>query len=126
MNKTHRAFIGSCVTAVAMMVGLLLPGTSAAASSYVQSTGHAVVVVNQVNGNIIYCVSLVPGGGGAPVGECRRIGTISTASLAGNVQISVAQSEAFITNLETGVMVQCSLVSSGGVPIGSCRAVQLP
>ena len=112
--------------AIALVVLCLSYSIAAAAGTFVQAAGQSgVVVVNQLNGNITFCPSLVNPNGGPPQGRCSRIGVISPTSLSGNVQISTAEATAFITNLATGLMVQCALTATNGFPTGMCTAGQV-
>ena len=95
---------------------------SAASTTYIQTTAPNIgaVIVNQLNGNITLCSDVVLSNG-YPIGQCVFLGKISTTSLSGNAQVNVAGSVAFITNLATGIMVECSLaINASGIPFGFC------
>lgn len=114
---------------VSAIIGAGAAAPAIAAPVYVQAEGEwGVLLVNQVNGNINYCVGL-QNSNGTPIGKCARIGAISSASLSGNVQISIPgtnYSVALITNTATGAVVECSLVyAATGVPTGTCLAQQV-
>ena len=124
MNKKS-----SVLKIIFLFVNMTLSSHVFAASTFVQAKGQwGILIVNQLNGNITYCVGQ-QASFGTPNKNCAKIGQISTVSLAGNVQIdipSVNYTLGFITNTATGVIVECALVHDTytGAPLGGCVTQQ--
>jgi len=124
-----QVFTTICVLAVSLFLG---PATAAAATPLVQATGpDGTVILNTQSGNITACASATellllnypPYQEITPIGNCAKIGAISTASLSGNGFVSASYSTAynnvvngsplvygvaFVGNLETGVVLECT------------------
>ena len=124
------------LAAIGLLSTLAMP--VAAAATFVQATalaGIATVIVNLQDGNIFACPNLTSVTG-VPLGDCTRIGAIGLAGvggLASNVQITVSNSNAAITNLTNGHVQLCSFLmnvtTSPAGPtaanlIGSCKRSQ--
>ena len=107
--------------------------TYASAANYVSAANQiGMVVVNETNGNITFCTGLFKLSEFNLTGQCKKIGSIPTASLQGNVSITLPQnanlnkyygSNAYILNTATGVVVMCPAFSNGttGAQVGTCH-----
>src|SRR5215510_4370928 len=109
---------------VLLTVFFCLIATAIAMASFTQVTAPdpnatSVVIVDDSNGRITQCVALLSSS--TPIRKCVGIGTTSTASLSGHVQVTVVGSIAFITNTVTGNVTTCSvLIDGNGNPTGHC------
>ena len=116
---------------LAVICLLFVSATPALAVNFIQAAapsngGTSTVIVNLTNGNITVCPAL-SNASGTPLGTCERVSTISVAGVGGistNMQISTPNgSNATITNLINGAVVQCSLLinANNGNLIGTCK-----
>lgn len=121
LNRTKYLF----VAASSLIAASAFPSYALADSLVTASSPGGLVIVNEANGNIWHCTPLISGSSFDPLGQCARIGLISTTSLSGNARINMGtNTTAFVTNSQTAVVVQCSLMaSSSGTPLGKCKRI---
>ena len=123
--------VGALFLAVVAGRTLISPGRTANAASegtLVQTAGlPGLVALDEASGSVTFCPAAV-NASGAPYGKCAGIGGLPTTSLTGNGFVSIGNTAAFVGNLATGYVVECSLTwdANSGQPIGSCVPVANP
>ena len=127
--------------ALTLTSAMALIQNPASAENYVAAGGiSGTIIVNQSNGTITFCptqanLSTTPA---SVTGECAAIGSMSSISLAENVQITVSAPSvnvgtpstniignvALILNTATGIAVECPMFVNNGQPTGACGSSQ--
>ena len=127
--------------ALTLTSAMALIQNPASAENYVAAGGiSGTIIVNQSNGTITFCptqanLSTTPA---SVTGECAAIGSMSSISLAENVQITVSAPSvnvgtpstniignvALILNTATGIAVECPMFVNNGQPTGVCGSSQ--
>src|SRR6516164_10777383 len=133
--------VKSCVVALTLTSAMALIQNPASAANYVAAGGiSGTIIVNQSNGTITFCptqanLSTTPA---SVTGECAAIGSMSSISLAENVQITVSAPSvnvgtpstniignvALILNTATGIAAECPMLVNNGQPTGVCGPSQ--
>ena len=130
-----------CVVALTLTSAIALIQNPASAANYVAAAGiNGTIIVNQSNGTITFCPTQanLSTTSVSVTGECVAIGSMSSISLEGNVQITVSASSvnlgvpstnvsgnvALILNTATGIAVECPMFVNNGQPTGVCGSSQ--
>ena len=140
--------VKSCVVALTLTSAMALIQNPASAANYVAAGGiSGTIIVNQSNGTITFCPTQanLSTTSVSVTGECVAIGSMSSISLAGNVQITVSAADlavsgnnvasnvatanvvgnvALILNTATGIAVECPMFVNNGQPTGACGSSQ--
>ena len=138
------------VVALTLTLAMALIQNPASAANYVAAGGiSGTIIVNQSNGTITFCptqANISTTSVSVP-GQCVAIGSMSSISLAGNVQITVSAASvdlaasginvgsnvvstnvvgnvALILNTATGIAVECPMFVNNGQPTGACGSSQ--
>ena len=129
------------VVALTLTSAMALIQNPASAANYVAAGGiSGTIIVNQSNGTITFCptqANISTTSVSVP-GQCVAIGSMSSISLEGNVQITVSASSvnlgvpstnvsgnvALILNTATGIAVECPMFVNNGQPTGACGSSQ--
>jgi hypothetical protein len=97
-----------------------LPMQAQTAVFTVTPVTNGVIIVDTSTGSINHCTYTTNGTSFTPIGKCKLLGrnTPSGAPLS----ITTVGLSVFVTNLTTGLVVQCSLfVDANGNPLGACQ-----
>lgn len=126
------------LTSTILLMATILQNQAIAGNYISASNNYATIFLDQTNGKITVCGVLFSTGTSTMIGSCTQIGTISSTSLLGNAQISMAGpgscvnawcgTNATILNTATGLVSICPAWRDGnGNPVGTCAATtQIP